>query len=84
MTRDTALTDDPEKSRREIRKLRAGETVIAMFTLNAGNTEWIYAETEIDGKPAWGFAESSALESVPAWRVEDGGSSSWTAYPVSG
>ena len=72
VTRDTALTDDPEKSRREIRKLRAGETVIAMFTLNAGDTEWIYAETEIDGKPAWGFAESSALESVPAWRVEDG------------
>ena len=70
VTRDTVLTDDPEKSRREIRTLRAGETVIAMYTLTAGDTEWIYLETDVEGQPVWGFAESDALESVPAWYLE--------------
>ena len=71
LTRDALLTDDPGGSRREIRTLRAEETVIGMMTLDAGGTGWICAETEADGKTVWGFVESGALESVPLYRREE-------------
>ncbi len=72
VTRDTVLTDDPAQSRREIGKLREGDLVIAMQKLSAGGTDWIYAETEIDGKPVWAFIDSGDLRSVPAWTLENG------------
>ena len=72
VTRDTVLTDDPAQSRREIGKLREGDLVIAMLKLSAGGTDWIYAETEIDGKPVWAFIDSGDLLSVPAWTLENG------------
>ena len=67
VTRDTILTDDPAQSRREIGKLREGDLVIAMLKLSAGGTDWIYAETEIDGKPVWAFIDSGDLLSVPTF-----------------
>lgn len=64
------FTDDPEKSLRAIRTLRSGETVIVMSTLSAGGRNWLYAEAEVDGRPAWGFAEAGKLEPLSAWTAE--------------
>ena len=67
---NAVLTDDPENSRREIRKLLAGETVIVMGTLDAGGTNWLYAEAEVNGQPAWGFVAAEKLEPAPIWTAE--------------
>ncbi len=64
------LTDDPEKSRRKIRTLQAGETVIVMNTLTAGGRDWLYVEAEVSGQPAWGFVEADRLEPLSVWTVE--------------
>ena len=68
--RDCVLTDDPEKSRREIRALRAGESVIAMLQMKGARNNWIYAEAEVNGQPVWGFADAECLEPENPWRVE--------------
>ena len=39
---DCSLTDDPEKSQREIRTLRSGETVIAMMKMEGEKKDWLY------------------------------------------
>ena len=57
-----SMTDDPNGGRREIRKLAAGETVVGMCVYHAESRDWIYAETEIQGKTAWGFLPAEALE----------------------
>ena len=67
---DCLFTDDPEESQREIRILRKGETVIAMWKLSAGGTEWLCVEAEVDGKPAWGFADAACMAEHNCWNVE--------------
>ncbi len=67
---DGLFTDDPEMSLRKVMTLRAGETAIVMFSMEAGGKEWLYAEAEADGQPAWGFVEADKLEPMPVWTVE--------------
>ena len=75
ITGDTFMTDDPRGGKRVIKTLKAGEEVIGLGTLEGSLPSfagWICAETEIDGKPAWGFLPSDAAEKVPSYTVEDG------------
>ncbi len=69
---DAVLTDDPLGSRRSIRMLKAGETVIGMFAhTDEGEEAWVYAEAEAEGKTAWGFVPAAALRKAePMYRVE--------------
>ena len=69
---DTPLTDDPRGSRRVMRALKAGETVIALcaVTFDDGEDALLYVETEIDGRTAWGFADSAEMEEIPLTRLE--------------
>lgn len=68
VTRETAATDDPLSSQRRIRTLTEGETVIAMLAF--GDQNMVYVETEVDGRPAWLFADADALEEVPTAEVD--------------
>ena len=61
----TTFTDDPRASRRKVRELSAGEEVIAMFLLESKGKTYVYAETTVDGKPAWGFIPYEALDYIP-------------------
>ena len=73
VTRSADLTDDPRGSRRAIRRLQAGEQVIGMLRIGLGDSEWIYAETEAEGKTVWGFLPMDAAEELPPpWHLEDG------------
>ena len=68
--KDCTLTDDPGKSQRAIRTLQTGESVIAMLQMQEAGKNWLYAETEQNGQPVWGFVDAECLEAEPAWRVE--------------
>ena len=73
ITSETFLTDDPRGGRREIRKLYPGDKVIGLAKVQwADNSSdgWIYSETEIDGRPAWGFLPVNAAEKLPSYRIE--------------
>ena len=73
LTAGAPITDDPNGGKREIRRLNAGETVIGMFIYSGGGGRWLYAETEIDGKTAWGFIAAEALEEDgPLYHEENG------------
>ena len=67
---DCSLTDDPEKSQREIRTLRSGETVIAMMKMEGEKKDWLYVETDVDGLAVWGFADAGCLEEENPWSLE--------------
>lgn len=71
VTKDTILTDDPLRSCRIITRLRQGDEVIAMHSLETGSKEWLYVETTVGGKPAWGFMDALAAESVKPYHLED-------------
>ena len=70
VTRSVSFTDDPRGGKREVRKIAAGEEVIAMFSLESKGTLWAYVETTVDGKPAWGFVPLDALEELPLSALE--------------
>ena len=70
VTESVSFTDDPRGTQRQVRKLAAGEEVIAMLSLENKGTLWAYVETTVDGKPAWGFVPLDALEAVPLSRLE--------------
>ena len=70
VTRSVSFTDDPRAGKREVRKLAAGEEVIAMFSLESKGTLWAYVETAVDGKPAWGFIPLDALKERPLGALE--------------
>ncbi|MBQ8072494.1 MAG: leucine-rich repeat domain-containing protein [Clostridia bacterium] len=67
---DCVLTDDPGKSRREIRTLRSGETVIAMLGMKGEKKNWLYVEADVNGQPVWGFADAGCLEEENPWSLE--------------
>ena len=71
VTKDTILTDDPLMSCRTITRLRQGDEVIAMHSLENGSKEWLYVETTVGGKPVWGFVDALAAESVKPYHLED-------------
>ena len=66
------LTDDPRGSRRAIRTLEAGETVIALSAYEDGRTRWLYVETEADGLPVWGFMPDYAVTALSLTDLTDG------------
>ena len=70
MTGPASMTDDPRGSGREIRRLSAGERVIGMSRLTTGGRSWIYAETEIGGKTAWGFIPEESVEADQVMHCE--------------
>ena len=72
VTKDSPLTDDPEKSRRSVGTLAEGESVTGMLRTRFGDTEWVYVETETEGKTAWAFTEAGSLEEeAPYYREDD-------------
>ena len=71
VVRNTILTDDPLGNRRIITRLQQGDEVIAMYRLETSSDEWLYVETTVDGKPAWGFMDILAAESVRPYHLAD-------------
>jgi len=70
VTKNTILTDDPLGSRRIVTRLQQGDEIIAMLRLETDDGEWLYAETTVDGRPAWGFLDVFAAESVDPYHLE--------------
>lgn len=72
ITAETSMTDDPRGGRREILRLSPGDEVTGLglvWTEEGSRSGWIYAETEIGGKPAWGFLPAGTAENIPVWTV---------------
>ncbi len=73
ITRNTFVTDDPRGGKRKIKTLAAGDEVIGLGSVNTVfGDEYIYVETEIDGKPAWGFLPAGVAEKIPSYTIVDG------------
>ena len=60
--RNVPLTDDPEGESREIRTLKAGESVTGLMFLE--ETEQVYVETRNEGKVAFGLIPADSCEDV--------------------
>ena len=70
---ETYLTDDPRGGQRIIRQLQPGDEVIGLGRIETGDDSfsgWIYAETEIDGQPAWGFLPDGTAAKIPSYTIE--------------
>ena len=67
LTRDADLTDEPWGTRRTVTRLRQGDTVTGLASMEM---DCLYVQTEVNGQTVWLFIEPDAVEAVPLFYMD--------------